>query len=123
MGYFPHHSDQLNSPGTETNSHMVTENYAHMVTGGPEEIRHNPHMMTATQEEIPFPIAPLLLRQANKRRRAPQVNLNVAVKIPLRQLRRTKFCWPFSNWRRTSIQPISITTLAESQNCLNLSQR
>ena len=24
-----------------------------MVTGGPEEIRHNPHTMTATQEEIP----------------------------------------------------------------------
>ena len=33
---------------------MVTENYPHMVTGGPEEIRHNPHMMTATQEEIPY---------------------------------------------------------------------
>ena len=27
MGYFPHHSGQLNSPETETNSHMVTENY------------------------------------------------------------------------------------------------
>ena len=25
-----------------------------MVTGGPEEIRHNSHMMTATQEEIPY---------------------------------------------------------------------
>ena len=32
---------------------MVTENCPHMVTGGPEEIRHNPHTMTATQEEIP----------------------------------------------------------------------
>ena len=27
LGYFPHHSGQLNSPETETNSHMVTENY------------------------------------------------------------------------------------------------
>ena len=27
VGYFPHHSNQLNSPETETNSHMVTENY------------------------------------------------------------------------------------------------
>ena len=27
VGYFPHHSGQLNSPETETNSHMVTENY------------------------------------------------------------------------------------------------
>ena len=26
---FPHHSGQLNSPETETNSHMVTENYPH----------------------------------------------------------------------------------------------
>ena len=54
MGFFPHHSGQLNSPETETNSHMVNENYPHMVTGGPEEIRPNPHMMTATQEEIPY---------------------------------------------------------------------
>ena len=28
-GYFPHHSGQLNSPGTEINPHMVTENYSH----------------------------------------------------------------------------------------------
>ena len=54
VGYFPHHSGQLNSPETKTNSHMVSENYPHMVTGGPEEIRHNPHTMTATQEEIPY---------------------------------------------------------------------
>ena len=54
VGYFPHHSGQLNSPETETNSHMVTKNYPHMVTGGPEEIRYNPHTMTATQEEIHY---------------------------------------------------------------------
>ena len=29
MGYFPHHSGQLNSPETETISHMVIENYPH----------------------------------------------------------------------------------------------
>ena len=29
VGYFPHHSGQPNSPETETNSHMVTENYPH----------------------------------------------------------------------------------------------
>ena len=33
---------------------MVTEPYSHMVTGATEEIRHNPHTMTATQEEIPY---------------------------------------------------------------------
>ena len=54
VGYFPHHSGQPNSPETETISHIVTENYPHMVTGGPEEIRHNSHTMTATQEEIPY---------------------------------------------------------------------
>ena len=54
VGYFPHHSGQLISPEAETNSHMLTKTYPHMVTGGPEEIRHNPHTMTATQEEIPY---------------------------------------------------------------------
>ena len=39
VGYFPHHSGQLNSPVTETNSHMVTQIYPHMVTGVPEETR------------------------------------------------------------------------------------
>ena len=29
MGYFPHHSGQLNSPEAGTNSHMVTETYPH----------------------------------------------------------------------------------------------
>ena len=29
VGYFPHHSGQINSPETETNSHMMTENYPH----------------------------------------------------------------------------------------------
>ena len=53
VGDFLHHSGQLNSPKTETISHMVTKNYPHMVAGCPEEIRHNLHTMTATQEEIP----------------------------------------------------------------------
>ena len=29
VGFFPHHSGQLNSAETETNSHMVTEKYPH----------------------------------------------------------------------------------------------
>ena len=32
VGYFPHHSGQLNSLEAETNSHMVTENYPHTNT-------------------------------------------------------------------------------------------
>ena len=70
-----------------------------------------------------FPTAPLKLRQANERRRALQVKLNFAVRIPLRQLKQTRFCWPFNNWQRTPIQPISTTILAETRNCQNLSQR
>ena len=69
-----------------------------------------------------FPTALLLLRQANKRRRAPHVSHNFAVRIPLRHLRQTRFCWPFNNWQRTTIQSISITILAESRNCLDPSQ-
>ena len=96
VGCFPHHSGQLNSPKTETCPHMVTENHPHMVTGGPEELRHKPHMMSETQEEIL--LLPLLLCQANRRRHVPQVNLNSAVRIPLRQLKQTRFCWPLNNW-------------------------
>ena len=40
VGYFPHHSCQLNSPEAETNSHMVTETYPDMVTGATGETRH-----------------------------------------------------------------------------------
>ena len=69
-----------------------------------------------------FPTAPLVLRQENKRRHAPRVSHNFAVRIPLRQLEQTRFCWPFNNWRQTVIQPISTTTSVESRNCLNLSQ-
>ena len=46
VGYFPHHAGQLTSP--------ETENHPHVVTGVTEEVRRNPHMMTATQQEIPF---------------------------------------------------------------------
>ena len=61
-GYFPHHSGPLSSPGTgtyphvvtESDPHMVTGNYSHMVTGATEEICHNLHTMTGTQEEIPY---------------------------------------------------------------------
>ena len=99
---------------------MVTKNDPHMVTGGPEEIRNNPHMTTA-QEEIPY-CSPITSSGKHKRR-ALQVNINFAVRVPLRQLKQTSFCWPLNNWRRTPIRSKSITILAESRNCQNLSQR
>ena len=49
-GYFPHHSGQPNSPEAD----VVTEPHSHVVTGATEEIRHNPHMTTATQDEVPY---------------------------------------------------------------------
>ena len=113
LGYFSHHSGQLNS--TEA------ENFPHTVTGGPDEIRHNPHILTATQEEIPY-CSPTT-SSGKQKKASPQVNHNFAVRIPLRQLKQTRFCWRLNNWRRSPIQPISITIIAESRNCLNPSQR
>ena len=49
-GYFPHLPGHFNSFEAD----MVTETYPHMVTWAIEEICHNPHTMTATQEEIPY---------------------------------------------------------------------
>ena len=43
---FSRHSGQINSPEAENNPHMVT--------GVTEETRQYPHMMTATQVEIPY---------------------------------------------------------------------
>ena len=70
-----------------------------------------------------FPTARLELPQENNRRFAPQVSHTFAVKTTLPQLKQTRFCWPFSNWRRTVIQPISTTTAIESQNCLSPSRQ
>ena len=44
--YLSHYSGHLNSP--------EAENYPHIVTGGPEEIRQYAPMTTETQEEIPY---------------------------------------------------------------------
>ena len=56
--YFSHHSGNLNSPKAETYPHMVatgeTRNYPRKVTGATEEIRQYSHMMTETQEEVPY---------------------------------------------------------------------
>ena len=44
--YSSHQSGNLNSP--------EVEEYPHMVTGGPQEIRNRPHMVTGIPEEIPW---------------------------------------------------------------------
>ena len=60
-----------------------------------------------------FSIAPVGILQANEGRRAPQVSHKFAVRIPLRQLKQTRFCWHFNNWQATVILLISTTTLTE----------
>ena len=70
-----------------------------------------------------FSTAPLVLHQGNKRRRAPRVSYNSAVRTPLQHLRQTIFCWSFNNWHRTVTQPISTISSAESRYCRNPSQR
>ena len=77
----------------------------YMVTGAQGEILNGRNIVTAVQDEI-F-TAPLEFPEENKRRRAPQLNHNFAVRTPLRQLKQTRFCWTFSNCRQTVIQPIS----------------
>ena len=126
VGYYSHHSGRLNSPEAKNYPHMLTggpeeiRQYPHMVTGGPEEIRQYPHMVTKTQEEIPY--CSISTSSGKQKRRAPRVSHNFAVRIHLRQLKQTRFCWPFNNWRRSVIQPIS-TTSVESRSCLNSLQR
>ena len=137
--YSSHHSGHLNSPEAEEYPHMVTgatreiRRYPHMVTGATREIRRYPHMVTGGQEEFrnrshmkrgtqkESPYCSTCNSSGKKRRRAPQVSHNFAVGIPQRQLKQTRFCWPFNNWRRV-IQAISTTTTTESRNCPNPSQ-
>ena len=46
LWYSSYYSGPLNSP--------ETENYPHIVTGGPEGTRQYPHMTTETQKEMPY---------------------------------------------------------------------
>ena len=92
-----------------------------MVTGVIEETQNRHDMVTGIQEEIPYCL--LDFCQENKRRSAPQIIRNFEVGTTLRQLKQTKFCWPFNNWQLTTILPMSITTKTESRKCLNHSQR
>ena len=70
-----------------------------------------------------FPVAPLDFPQEIKGRRVLQVTHHFAVRIPLRNVKQTRFCWLFSSWRATAIAPTSTTTLTKFQNCLNPSRQ
>ena len=73
-------------------------------------------MVTGVQEEVPF-CSPGT--SSNKRGRAPQVGHDFAFKTRMRQLKQTRFCWPFSNWQVTVNLPISRTTLTEYRKSPN----
>ena len=108
---------------TSKGPHMVTgaTERHDILTGVTEEVRNGRDMVTTVQEEIPCcssGISPGKQKKAH-----PQVSHNFAVRTLLRQLKQTRFCWPFSNWRRTVIRPISTTTSQESQNCLSPSRQ
>ena len=96
----------------------------HLVTGATRETRYDPHMVTgatAVQEEVPYCSSGI--PSGKQKRHAPQVSQIFIVRTPLRQLKQTRFCWPSSNWRRTVILPMSITTVTDSRNCLNPSRQ
>ena len=92
-----------------------------MMTGVIEEIRQYPHMMTATQEEIPYCSPSTSSGKQTKALSTSQPHFRS--ENTLRQLKQTRFCWPFSSWRRTVILPMSITTVTKFQNCLSPSRQ
>ena len=98
-----------------------THNGHDMVLGVQKEIRYCPHLLTAVEEEIPY-CSPGISSGQQKKARSP-ISHNFVVRTPLRQLKQTRFCWPFNNWRLTTILPMSITTITESLNCLNPSRQ
>ena len=97
--YFSRHSGPINSP--------EAENDPHMMTGVTEEIRQYSHMTTETQEEIPYCSPSTSSGKQKKARSTSQPHF--CSENTLRQLKQTRFCWPFNNWRRTAFQPISTT--------------
>ena len=97
------------------------EDYPHMVTEVHEDIHYRPHMVTGIQEEISYCSPRSSSGKQKKARSTSQPQFSV--RTPLRQLKQTRFCWHFNNWRRTVNQRISTITSTESRNCPNPSQR
>ena len=91
-----------------------------MLTGVRENLRNRPHMMTGVQEEIPYCSPGTSSGEQKKARSKSQPHCRSA--NALRQFKLTRFCRPSSNWRRTVVQPISITPSKEPRNCPNPSQ-
>ena len=67
--------------------------------------------------------APLGHHRESSRRTALPINCNSAVKTPLRRLKQTNFCWPFSSWHITTILQFSITTWTKFPECQSHSRQ
>ena len=92
-----------------------------MVTAATEKNRNGHDMVTAVQEEIPHCTSGISSGKKKKARSTSQPQFRS--EKTLRQLKQTIFCWSFNNWRRAVILPMSITTVTNFQNCLNLSRQ
>ena len=66
-----------------------------MVKGATEQSRNGHDMVTGVLEEVTY-CSPRT-SSGKQKKTVLQVNLNFAVKTPLRRLRGTKFCWHFSS--------------------------
>ena len=88
-----------------------------MVTGGSEEMRNGLDIVTAVQEEIPYCSSGISSAKQKKARSTSQPQFR-RENTP-RHLKQTRFCWPFSIWRRTVILPMSLALVTESRNCLS----
>ena len=91
-----------------------------MVTGATKQIR-NRHDKTGVHQEVTY-CSPSLSSGKQKRTALP-VNRKSAVKTPMRRLKQTKSCWPFSNWQITTILQISLTELTEFPKCSSHSRQ
>ena len=92
-----------------------------VVTRGSEEMRNGLDIVTAVQEEIPYCSSGI--SSANQKKARSTSQRQIRSENTLRHLKQTRFCWPFSNWRRTVILPISKTLETESRNCLSPSRQ
>ena len=105
-----------------------------MVTGGTEQTRNRQdmvteateqigkcHDMTGVHEEVTY--CPPSTSSGKQKKNRSTVNSNSAVTTPLRQLKQTKSCWPFSSWQIRTILQIFIITSTEFPNCQNRSRQ
>ena len=45
------------------------------------------------------------------------------VRLPLRRLKQTRFCWPFSSWQTTTLLQVPLTMSTKFPNCQNRSRQ